>query len=332
MGGQDSRPGKGGRNSISAEVEGPLLSVLCITYNQVGYIEHAITSILSQRTNFTFEVLVHDDASTDGTAETLRKLESEFPQLHVVYEVENRFSQGKSCISPLLKQARGKYYALVEGDDYWTCCDKLEMQVAFLESHPAYSLCVHAGTKVDRFGNLIPEGSIRPFTQDCTVPLEAILSSWLFPTASMVVRADQFNPCPEFQGNAFNGDFAVTVDLAMKGKVFYFDKEMSAYRVQSLGSMTERQSRDISISIDYSERFVAMLERIDSYTNYKYSDVIKEHKDKILFDLSLAKGDYLSCITYSKFKALPLRCRLKCFLRWRVPSMYSLVRRIAKRD
>ena len=315
-----------------ATVEEPLLSVLCITYNQVGYIEHAITSILSQRTSFPFEVLVHDDASTDGTTELLRKLESDHPQLYVVYEDENQFSRGKSSIKPLLKIAKGKYYALIEGDDYWTDDGKLEMQVSFLESHPSYSLCVHAGAKVDQSENIIPGGDIRPFAQDCTVPLETVLSKWLFPTASMVFRGSDYNPAPDFKGNALNGDYAMTVDLAIKGQVFYYSKKMSAYRVQSLGSLTGRQSKDIALTTDYTKRFVAMLDRIDAYTDLQYTDVLKAHKKKVLFDLAMARGDYPTCAEYPQFKTYPLQDRLKCYLRWKMPSVYALIKRIAKRD
>jgi glycosyltransferase involved in cell wall biosynthesis len=98
---------------------------------------------MMQKTNFLFEVLVHDDASTDGTVDIIREYETKYPDIiKPIYQTENQYSKGIS-ISPTYQfpRAKGKYIALCEGDDYWTDPLKLQKQVDFLEANPTYSLC-----------------------------------------------------------------------------------------------------------------------------------------------------------------------------------------------
>lgn len=118
-----------------------VVSVLCITYNHRPYIEQTIDSFLGQRTNFPFEILIHDDASTDGTAEIIREYADRYPdKIRVVLQEENQYSKGV-CIPEvfLYPLANGAYLAGCEGDDYWPDADKLQKQYDFLQSHPQYS-------------------------------------------------------------------------------------------------------------------------------------------------------------------------------------------------
>lgn len=121
------------------------VSVICITYNHQAYIRQALDGFVMQKTNFPFEVIVHDDASTDGTADIIREYEQKYPDIiKPVYQKENQWSQGKpmskTFIYPKLK---GEYVALCEGDDYWTDENKLQKQVDFLDAHPDFSICFH---------------------------------------------------------------------------------------------------------------------------------------------------------------------------------------------
>ena len=123
----------------------PLVSISCITYNHKQYIRDAIEGFLMQRTNFPVEILIHDDASTDGTAEIIREYEKQYPWLiKPVYQTENQYSKHNSFISISKIQygrALGKYIAFCEGDDYWTDPYKLQKQVDFLESNVWVDIC-----------------------------------------------------------------------------------------------------------------------------------------------------------------------------------------------
>lgn len=124
--------------------ETPLVSVCCITYNHEPYIAQTLDSFLMQKTEFPFEVLIHDDASTDRTADIIRKYEKKFPQIiKPIYQKENQYSQGKRDISATwnFPRAKGKYIAMCEGDDYWIDENKLQIQADFLENNPEYGMC-----------------------------------------------------------------------------------------------------------------------------------------------------------------------------------------------
>jgi glycosyltransferase involved in cell wall biosynthesis len=122
----------------------PLVSVCCTTYNQEAFISSAIDGFLMQRTDFPFEILIHDDASVDGTADIIKKYQEEHPDLiRAIYQTENQYSQGIYPEFIVEKKSRGKYIAWCEGDDYWIDPYKLQKQVDFLESNPEYVMISH---------------------------------------------------------------------------------------------------------------------------------------------------------------------------------------------
>ncbi|MCQ2053817.1 MAG: glycosyltransferase [Fibrobacter sp.] len=120
----------------------PLVSILCATYNQEKYIAQTIEGFLIQKVDFPIEIIIHDDASTDGTADIVRKYEAEHPDLiKGIYQTENQYSKKVPIWNTFIyPKATGKYFAECEGDDYWTDPSKLQRQVDFLESHPDYIL------------------------------------------------------------------------------------------------------------------------------------------------------------------------------------------------
>ncbi len=129
----------------------PFVSICCITYNHEKYIRDAIEGFLNQKTNFPFEVLIHDDASTDGTANIIREYEAKYPQIiKPIYQTENQYSKGIDVSIFNYSRAKGKYIALCEGDDYWTDPYKLQKQVDFLEKNPDFGLVY---TKCKLFNN-----------------------------------------------------------------------------------------------------------------------------------------------------------------------------------
>lgn len=123
----------------------PLVSISCITYNHEAFIRDAIEAFLMQKTTFPVEILIHDDASTDGTPRIIREYEEKYPNLiFPIYQTENLYSQGtKISINFQYPRARGKYIAYCEGDDYWADPLKLQKQVDFLEANDEYSFCSH---------------------------------------------------------------------------------------------------------------------------------------------------------------------------------------------
>src|SRR5580765_7727743 len=123
------------------------VSVCILTYNHARFIAQAIEGALAQALPFTWEVLVGDDGSTDGTAEIVSEYAQRHPDriraFHFQYPAGHVRTSGQRNMRNLLERARGRYIAVVEGDDYWTSAEKLRRQVEFLELHPNYSACFH---------------------------------------------------------------------------------------------------------------------------------------------------------------------------------------------
>lgn len=122
-----------------------MVSICCITYNQDKYIAKAIESFLNQKTNFRYEILIHDDASTDKTASIVKDYQDRYPDIiKAICNTENQYSKGVA-INPVFNysRAQGKYVALCEGDDFFVDEYKLARQVEYLENHPDCHLCFH---------------------------------------------------------------------------------------------------------------------------------------------------------------------------------------------
>lgn len=138
-------PQPGDEREIMAHWRGnldkPLLSIVCLTFNHVLFIKDALNSFLMQKTDFRFEIFVHDDASTDGTIEILLDYKLRYPQLIRLHIQENnQYQKGLSALNFSLSNANGKYIAFCEGDDYWIDEHKIQNQACFLEDHPEVAI------------------------------------------------------------------------------------------------------------------------------------------------------------------------------------------------
>lgn len=137
------------------EIKEPLVSVCCFTYNHEKYIRDAIESFLMQKTDFPFEIIIHDDASTDLTTDIIREYEDKYPEIiKPIYQTENQYSKGIQVALSVYEKSKGKYIAICEGDDYWTDPLKLQMQVTFLEKNPDYVITYTAADAFDENGTI----------------------------------------------------------------------------------------------------------------------------------------------------------------------------------
>ena len=134
-----------------------MVSICCLTYNHAPYVRKCLDGFLMQQVDFPIEIIIHDDASADGTQNILREYQKKYPDLfHLILQTENQYSKGKQvAMEFLFPKVKGKYIAFCEGDDYWTDSHKLQKQVDFLEAHPDHSLCCHATKQyIQRTGEL----------------------------------------------------------------------------------------------------------------------------------------------------------------------------------
>ncbi len=126
------------------ERRAPVLSIVCLAYNHANFIRDTLDGFLGQQTDFPFEVIVHDDASTDSTAAIIAEYAARYPNvIRPIYQRENQYRLGVPFSTRLFAEARGAYIAYCEGDDYWTDPQKLQIQVDFLEAHRDYVMTYH---------------------------------------------------------------------------------------------------------------------------------------------------------------------------------------------
>lgn len=214
-------------------MEQPLVSVVCESYNHEPFIRRCLEGFLIQQTDFPFEVLVHDDASTDGSQAIIREFEARCPNIvKPIYQVENQYSKGVSIWANIqFPRAKGKYIALCEGDDYWTDPLKLQKQVAFMEAHPECSMCFHNAITHWEDGRE-PD---KPFAkiEDRYYSGRELVSSWLSPTASFLIRSDL---CCNYADYILNlpqlgvGDMPLLVFFAKYGEIYGSSEIMCVYR------------------------------------------------------------------------------------------------------
>ena len=217
-----------------------LVSICCLTYNHGQYIRQCLDGFMMQKTTFPFEVLIHDDASTDRTADIIHEYEAKYPDIiKPIYQKENQYSKGVR-ISPTFQypRAKGKYIALCEGDDYWIDPYKLQKQVDFLEDHSEYSMCFHNAMVHWENGQFLDAPFAKLENRDYAG--EEIYENWIVPTASVVFRKSSLtskyeerrkNPAVIF------GDIILFLSLAEEGKVHAFKEMMSVYRRQEGGAV-----------------------------------------------------------------------------------------------
>ena len=266
------------------------VSVLCTTYNHEKYIRQCLDSMVGQKTDFPFEIIVRDDCSTDGTGDIIREYGEKYPGVVIPFILEfNHFSRGltNDSFAKMFGMARGKYIAICEGDDFWTDPEKLQAQTDYLEAHPDCSLCVTASHYADAEGNLLKNKVFRTDTVSRELTMEELIDGWTAATNTVVYR----KACLEkdviipFLGTCVNEDYARMVYLGLQGKVFYMDRMTGAYRIGNPGSFSDDTHRRPEVYKARTIGFAEMLDRMDAYTEGKYTAQIRRVRDRALFDM-----------------------------------------------
>ncbi|AQU79305.1 glycosyl transferase family 2 [Planococcus faecalis] len=271
-----------------------LVSVDCLAYNHENYIAQTIEGFLMQKTNFDFEILIHDDASVDNTAKIIKKYEQDFPNLRKpIYQKENQFSQGATMLQINQRRANGKYIAICEGDDYWTDPYKLQKQVDYLEANTECVLSVHSAFKISDTCKRVV-GKVRPSRRDRIFSINEIIEGGgeLFPTNAMVYRREVADYVPAFYFDAGFGDYPLTIHLAHHGQVHYTDQTMAVYRVDVKGAWSESAMSTVMKEVRRNEEVASLLDAINGDTNFQYNETIVQTKKKNMFYLLLRQQEF----------------------------------------
>lgn len=223
----------------------PIVSICCTTYNHEKYIEETIEGFLAQEVEFRFEIIIHDDASTDNTSKIIQRYASKYPNLiFPILQMENQWSKGIRPSPTLVwPRAKGKYIALCEGDDYWTDPLKLQKQVDLMEQNTELSICFHYVNKVDKDDKLLK-------TYD-EVDNNNVLFKDVYNdkkqetrTSSIIFRISMLD-YSLIPLNANAGDLFLKLALLSKGDGYRIPELMSSYRIHSGGVWSAERSISI---------------------------------------------------------------------------------------
>lgn len=294
----------------------PLVSICCITYNHAPFIKQCLDGFLMQKTTFPIEILIHDDASTDGTDDIIREYASAYPGvIFPLFEVENQYSKPGHKHMDLYnyERAKGKYIAYCEGDDYWTDPLKLQRQVNFLEAHEDYSVCWHRYQRFYWQENTWKEDDcgkvLRPNEDGVEIDIATYLSGWYTQPLTMVFRKS----CFDFQWNnkyKFYRDEHEQYHLLTVGRGYLFGYIGGVYVIHG-GGVYGAQNTQIQ-----SRTSCAVAEEL--YQNNK-NDLTKGFYEKALqWAIYQHRTDFPRKFFYS-WRQFALSWKLKLFLKnlWR---------------
>ncbi len=245
-----------------------LVSICCITYNHEKYIRDAIEGFLIQKTTFPFEIIIHDDASTDNTQKIIREYSNKENRIVSILRKTNIKSTGVPVFPFTFQKAKGKYIALCEGDDYWTDSLKLQKQVDFLEANLEFSLCFHNAKVIYEDKKKQPHSFVHLEKTTFNI-VDIIISPWFIPTQSILFRRE-YLVFPEWFKYVYNGDLALQLIYALKGNFYYLDEIMSVYRKHGTSAGATHSNSFIKLKI------IEALTYFNQYTHFEYNSSIQK--------------------------------------------------------
>lgn len=244
------------------------LSVMVITYNHEKFIAQALSSILEQRVNFEFEIVVGEDCSTDATREILLDFHCRYPGRITPLLRDPNMGAIRNFVTTLAA-CRGNYIAFLEGDDYWIDQNKLQKQVEFLDNHPSAAVCCSRVQLLDPNG-LAGLGLDTYPTIPCgTYNIEDLLETNFIMTCSAVLRRELIGVLPSWFSKLSLADLPLFALAARYGNIELLGEKMAAYRVHPMSTWS---SRSMSARMRESSR---MFKALDKHLGYRFTNIIR---------------------------------------------------------
>lgn len=258
-----------------------IVSVSCITYNHAPYIRACLDGFLMQKTSFVFEILIHDDCSTDGTREIIEEYSKKYPDIiFPIFQTENQYSKGVRGMMARFNfpRSRGKYIALCEGDDYWSDPYKLQRQVDFLEANTDFSICFH-NMKILNESNPSALEFTNSKDQESVSSILDLASKGNFMFTASVVFKKPKDGFPNWLTDLPIGDYAIHLFNAQFGKIKFLDQVMGVYRIHAggvWGSFSKEKLYD---------RWIPMLEQLQDKFSDEVNKTLRAQKIYSLLDV-----------------------------------------------
>jgi len=233
------------KNDTVHEVH-PKVSISLLAYNHEAFVAKAIESVLFQKVNFAYEIIIGEDCSLDSTRVIVLDYQRKYPDKIRVFlskEPLNNRQSGRLNFIRNLKACRGEYVALLDGDDYWTSPHKLQKQVDYLDKHPTCAICFHDVFRLYEDGSTQPWGL--PSVKKERYILEDLLEGNFIPTCSTMFRNKLFDEFPEWYYEAAMGDWPLHILNAHNGDIGFIDEAMGVYKIHSGGMWSSKNTVDL---------------------------------------------------------------------------------------
>lgn len=234
---------------VSHKEKDILVSIRCAVYNHERFLRQCLDGFVMQKTNFRFEAIIHDDASSDHSASIIREYATKYPSIiKPIFETENQYSKHDGSLASIMTEAcHGKYFASCEGDDYWTDPLKLQKQVDYMEAHPECMLCFTNAIIHWEDGSGKPDSLFAPNLEERNYRGPEMTTAWITPTASFVYRrtvieSDFYREVSRHPKLKIVGDIPLLLVCAQLGTVHALKDTTCVYRRQPNGFMLSADS------------------------------------------------------------------------------------------
>lgn len=286
--------------------DSPLLSIQCLVYNHEPFLRQCLDGFVMQQTTFPFEAIVHDDASTDGSAAIIREYAEKYPDIiKPIYETENQYHKHDASIGRAIRAVMHpdtKYIAECEGDDYWTDPLKLQKQVDILETHPDCTIVFCKVKTITKDGNprtwtipcaesRIPCGEI---TLDDYMKEEYYYARWTFHTSAFCYRKSCLELHNQLRSTLYRnfpfGDQPLLLSCLFQGKGFYIPDYTGCYRTGS-GGFFSTVKKSTENQIHFYEKYSQACDDLNEYTKGRFAVAIKRRKDLLYYNILKLRYD-----------------------------------------
>lgn len=261
--------------------ERPDVSVVMIAYDVEEYIAHALESVLMQEGDFTYEILVGEDCSTDRTREIVLRYAREHPDKVRPLLRERNLGMNPNFAATYL-ECTGRYVALLDADDFWISRRKLQKQIEFLEAHPDCTICFHNAAVIYDDGSTAqhpfhmrrPRHRISAGVPKPISTLEDIAPGNFMQTCSVMYRGGTVRELPEWYLSVPTFDWPLHVLHAEHGDIGYIDEVLGTYRVHPGGFWSAAMS--MYDQIDDIEHMIRAYGTLKRYLPRRYGRAMRK--------------------------------------------------------
>ena len=284
----------------------PLVSILCLVYNHEPYLRQCLDGFVMQKTDFGFEAIVHDDASTDNSAAILREYAEKYPDIiKPIYETENQYRKGTlATIMDNAKSDSSKYIAICEGDDYWIDPMKLQKQVDFLNHNDDVSMIFSRCHVLYRDRYIDDEYPNFKGINNCYFNSEQLFEKWIVPTATIICRSKFYQIYTD--NRIYTGDIVLNLSMAEQGKVYGMSDYTAVYRINDNGLTISRKHNSLKMWEKYIDHIHFLSENFTSVPKKCYNHALTNVYTNI-FCIKYDEGNCDYKVLFHIFKLNPAK-------------------------